>query len=148
MKLINSSRAKGCTFGFNSDSQRVCTHEFTISSSITCPTGELARPGQLAARCARCPRLLTFNACLGARLFHMADVEVMFHQVRVTRTDTDALRFLWWEDGDFQKPMKDYQMLVHLFEATSSPSCDGFALHKTVEDNQEDFDMTYLTYLT
>ena len=29
-------------------------------------------------------------------------------------------------------------MEVHLFAATSSPSCSGFALWKTAEDNKED----------
>ena len=31
-------------------------------------------------------------------------------------------------------------MEVHLFGATSSPSCSGFALRKTAEDNKEDFE--------
>jgi hypothetical protein len=31
-------------------------------------------------------------------------------------------------------------MLVHLFGATSSPSCANFAHHKNIEDNANDFD--------
>ncbi len=31
-------------------------------------------------------------------------------------------------------------MLVHLFGATSSPSCAGLALHRTVQDNEKDFE--------
>ena len=31
-------------------------------------------------------------------------------------------------------------MLVHLFGATSSPSCANFALQQTAEDNRDDFD--------
>ncbi len=34
----------------------------------------------------------------------MADVEAMFHQVRVRPTDCDALRFLWWPDGNLASP--------------------------------------------
>ncbi|XP_030828101.1 uncharacterized protein LOC115919169 [Strongylocentrotus purpuratus] len=74
------------------------------------------------------------------RIALVADIEGMFHQVRVTPRDAGALRFLWWDNGDLDKTPKEYQMLVHLFGATSSPSCAGFALRKTVEDNQQDFD--------
>lgn len=70
----------------------------------------------------------------------VADVEAMFHQVKVTDKDCDALRFLWWPEGDYSKEPTDHQMLVHLFGATSSPSCAGFCLRKTAEDNQESFD--------
>lgn len=30
----------------------------------------------------------------------MADIEAIFHQVRVNNEDTDLFRFLWWPDGD------------------------------------------------
>ena len=52
----------------------------------------------------------------------MADIEGMFHQVRVSPKDCDALHFLWWPENDFNKDPEDYQMLVHLFGNTSSPS--------------------------
>lgn len=64
-----------------------------------------------------------------------ADVEGMFHQVRVTPRHTDALRYLWWENGDTNTAPKIYKMQVHLFGGTSSPSCAGFALQRTEEDN-------------
>ena len=64
-----------------------------------------------------------------------ADIESMFHQVRVTPSDTDALRFLWWKNGDTSQQPTNYKMLVHLFGATSSPSVCCFALRKTAEDN-------------
>ena len=32
-----------------------------------------------------------------------ADIEAMFHQVRVPESDRDFLRFLWWTDGDMTK---------------------------------------------
>ena len=66
----------------------------------------------------------------------MADIEAMFHQVRVTERDRDALRFLWWPDGDLCKDPQDYRMTVHLFGGNWSPSCCNFALRKTAEDNQ------------
>ena len=71
----------------------------------------------------------------------VADVEQMFHQVRVKPEDCDALRFLLWEDSDFTKGVADHQMLVHLFGASSSPCCASFALKKTANDNKAGFDV-------
>ncbi|XP_029619853.1 uncharacterized protein LOC115200878 [Salmo trutta] len=70
----------------------------------------------------------------------MADIEGMFHQVRVHEDDLDFLRFLWWPDGDTNKRLEEYRMTVHLFGAISSPSCANFALRKTAEDNCERYD--------
>ena len=57
-----------------------------------------------------------------------SDVEAMFHQVQVSPEDTNSLRFLWWSDTDFSQALQEYMMQVHLFGATSSPSCACFAL--------------------
>ena len=70
------------------------------------------------------------------RVALMADIEKMFHQVRVKPEDCEALRFLWWPGGDIDQDPVDHKMLVHLFGATSSPSCCSYALRKTAEDNQ------------
>ncbi len=71
------------------------------------------------------------------RVVIMADIEAMFHQVRVPKDDTDLLRFLWWHDGDLTQDMVEYRMAVHLFGATSSPSCANFALRRCAEDNKD-----------
>ncbi|XP_041478910.1 uncharacterized protein LOC121426618 [Lytechinus variegatus] len=42
-------------------------------------------------------------------------------------------------DGDLSKKPKEYQMLVHLFSATSSPSCATFALSRTADYNKDSF---------
>ena len=68
-----------------------------------------------------------------------ADVRRMFHQLFVSPEDHGALCYLWFPDGDLTKDPKTYQMLVHIFEATSSPSVCGYALRKTATDNTEDF---------
>lgn len=68
-----------------------------------------------------------------------ADIEAMFHQVRVCEADRDALRFLWWPGGDMSKSPKIYCMQVHLFGATSSPSCAAYALKRTASDNAGKF---------
>ena len=70
----------------------------------------------------------------------MVDIESMFLQVRVPLEDANVLRFLWWPNGDLQSEPEQYQMLIHLFGATSSPSCASFALRQTAEDNKNYFD--------
>lgn len=69
----------------------------------------------------------------------MADITAMFHQVRVPRTDSDLLRFLWWPDGEHDQDPVEHRMVVHLFGATSSPSCASFALRKCADDNRDLF---------
>ena len=64
----------------------------------------------------------------------MADIESMFHQVRVQEHHRDFLRFLWWPNGDLSQDLTEYQMNVHLFGAISSPSCSNYALRKTADD--------------
>ena len=58
----------------------------------------------------------------------------MFNQVNVFPDDADALKFLWW-DTALSQPPKEYQMLVHIFGATSSPCCANRA---NDNKNQED----------
>ncbi|KAJ8358212.1 hypothetical protein AAFF_G00022360 [Aldrovandia affinis] len=70
----------------------------------------------------------------------MADVESMFHQVKVPPEDADLLRFLWWPEGDISQELQEYRMEVHLFGATSSPSCASYALRRCAEDTRQLFD--------
>ncbi|XP_052805846.1 uncharacterized protein LOC128235140 [Mya arenaria] len=69
------------------------------------------------------------------RIALVADIEAMFHQVRVMDEDCQALRFLWWPEGDLTRQSECHQMQVHLFGATSSPSCAAYALRRTATDN-------------
>ncbi|XP_033115253.1 uncharacterized protein LOC117115524, partial [Anneissia japonica] len=73
------------------------------------------------------------------RVAIVGDIEAMFHQVRMIESDRDFLRFLWWDGGDIQKPPNEYRMCVHLFGATSSPSCAGRALRQTAADYEKSF---------
>lgn len=66
----------------------------------------------------------------------MADIEAMYYQVKVHKEDTDLMRFLWWPEGDIEKDMEEFKMTVHLFGATSSPSCANYALRRTAQDNR------------
>ena len=67
-----------------------------------------------------------------------ADVEAMFHQVRVRKEDQDALRFLWWSDN-YTEPPDVHVMEVHIFGATSSPCVANSVLRRTASDNAKGF---------
>lgn len=68
----------------------------------------------------------------------MADIKSMFY--RVSNSDVDFLRFLWWPRGDVCLPPVEHHMKVHLFGAVSSPSSANFALRQTANDNSSCFD--------
>ena len=74
------------------------------------------------------------------RIAIAADVESMFHQVRVSNEDSDSLRFLW--KNDLRKPGSPdvYKMLVHVFGAEDSPTCANYAIKRTARDNWSSFD--------
>lgn len=69
----------------------------------------------------------------------VADIEAMFHQVKVSQRNVDFLLFLWWPNGDITQSFKEYRMKVHLFGAISSPSCSNYALRKLAEDYKDCF---------
>ncbi len=71
----------------------------------------------------------------------MADVDAMFYQVFVSPCDRDVLRFLWWPEGDSTKKPEEYRMTVHPFGGVWSPSCAGYILRRTAEDNRRDYSM-------
>ena len=56
-----------------------------------------------------------------------ADIEEMFLQVKVPEKDRDALRILWYPDGELRDQPRIYRMTVHSFGVTSSPFCANFA---------------------
>ncbi len=69
----------------------------------------------------------------------MGDIESMFYQARVPKEDCDCLRFLWFPNGDINQRPVVYRMLVHLFGASSSPSCANFALRQTALDHRDEY---------
>ena len=82
------------------------------------------------------------NTLLGVllrfRLYPVAvvgDIKNMFHMVKVHTDDQPALRFLWWRGGNPGEPVQSYQMTVHTFGLTSSPSIAGYALRQTALQN-------------
>ena len=77
----------------------------------------------------------------------IADIHAMFHQVKVSPEDRDSLLFFWWDNNNIVFTPKEYQMLVHLFWATSSPSCCSFALHQVGIYNLANVDPDVLSCL-
>ncbi|XP_062620585.1 uncharacterized protein LOC134282159 [Saccostrea cucullata] len=73
------------------------------------------------------------------------DIEAMFHQVSIPEQDRDCLRFLWWKDGNLDASPEQYRMKVHIFGATSSPTCCNYALQQTAKEYGSDFDPTVMT---
>lgn len=64
----------------------------------------------------------------------------MFHQVRVSDEHSDLLRFLWWPNGELDKCLEEYKMVVHIFGVISSPGCAAFTLQQCARDNMGNFD--------
>ncbi|XP_028261477.1 uncharacterized protein LOC114435739 [Parambassis ranga] len=69
----------------------------------------------------------------------MCDIERMFHQFHVRKEDQDYLRFLWWDNGDFQTQPSVYRMRVHLFGAASSPGCANYGLRHIAAQGRGQF---------
>jgi hypothetical protein len=62
------------------------------------------------------------------------DIEKIFLQVRVKEEDQPAFRFLWGRPGSTGPPL-EYQMMVEIFGAFSSPTSCAFVLRQTGKDN-------------
>ena len=65
------------------------------------------------------------------RVALVADVEAMFHQVFLKPSHVNALRFLWWPNGEIDQKPFVRRMLVHILGTKFSPTCANFALKQT-----------------
>ena len=63
----------------------------------------------------------------------MADIEQMFYCFKVIPDHRKYLRFIWHEDNCFEKPLVDYQMRVHVFGNSPSPSIATYGLRRTAD---------------
>ncbi|XP_067332746.1 uncharacterized protein [Channa argus] len=77
----------------------------------------------------------------------MCDIECMFHQFHVRPEDQDYLRFLWWDNGDFQSQPSVYRMRVHLFGAASSPGCANYGLRYIAAQGQGSFSEASIRFI-
>ena len=67
----------------------------------------------------------------------MADIEQMFHQVKIIDSDQPALSFLW-RNFDTSRPPDTYQMTVAIFGAKCSPAIANYVLQRTAEEHCTD----------
>ncbi|XP_057310467.1 uncharacterized protein LOC130648433 [Hydractinia symbiolongicarpus] len=77
--------------------------------------------------------LLTFRTY---RYAITADIEKMFHQVKVSKIEQDALRFVWRENTSDN--IDDIATQVHLFGKVDSPCCANYALRQTSIDHDRE----------
>ena len=63
----------------------------------------------------------------------IADIEQMFHQLKVKKSDQDALRFLWLTTK-FENPV-DYVMTVQLLGKNDPPCVANYGLKKCPMDH-------------
>ena len=65
------------------------------------------------------------------RVALVADIECMYHQIKVHPNNRNMLSFLWWKSGCLSDAPSTYRMTSHLFGAKSSPSVALFCLEET-----------------
>ncbi|XP_061166266.1 uncharacterized protein LOC133175165 [Saccostrea echinata] len=69
----------------------------------------------------------------------MADIQKMFYSFTVRESHRNFLRFLWYEDNDFDKDIIEYRMRVHVFGNKPSPAIANYALQRTAEIASETY---------
>ena len=65
-----------------------------------------------------------------------ADIEEMYHQIKVQAKDQQSLRFLWRELDTRRKP-DVYQMTVTIFGAKCSPASANYVLRRAAKEHCE-----------
>ena len=68
----------------------------------------------------------------------IADIEQMFHKLKVRKSEQDALEFLW-RTTKFEN-LVDYVMNVHLFGKNDSACVSNYGLKKSATDQSNNFD--------
>ena len=60
----------------------------------------------------------------------IGDIQQMLYNFRVHEKHRDNLRFFWFENNNFQKPLIQYRMKVHIFGNTQSRVTVSYGLRK------------------
>ena len=63
----------------------------------------------------------------------MADIEAMYHQIKIPDYDRDALRFLWYNS---ENEVQQYRMTSHVFGGVWCASSSAYALRKVAESDE------------
>lgn len=66
------------------------------------------------------------------------DIQQMFYAFRVHEDHRDYLRFFWYEDNNFEKPLIQYRMKAHIFGKTPSPAVATYGLRKASSVGDDD----------
>ncbi|XP_052688921.1 uncharacterized protein LOC128167316 [Crassostrea angulata] len=66
------------------------------------------------------------------------DIQQMFYAFRVHEDHRDYLRFFWYEDNNFEKPLIQYRMKAHVFGNTPSPAVATYGLRKASSVGDDD----------
>ena len=61
-----------------------------------------------------------------------SDIQKMFYSIKVSKEDTNFLRFFWYKNDDINSKPVQFRLNVHVFGAKSSPSCANFALQRCI----------------
>ncbi|XP_062571182.1 uncharacterized protein LOC134233215 [Saccostrea cucullata] len=69
----------------------------------------------------------------------VADIEQMFYSFLVDIEHRRYLRFIWHKDNNFDEPLVDYQMKVHVFGNCPSPAVATYGLRRTADEAEEQY---------
>ena len=59
----------------------------------------------------------------------VADIESMFSNFKVAKSDKDFLRFYWFDKNDSNADIVEYRAKSHVFGCSSSPACASYCLN-------------------
>lgn len=68
----------------------------------------------------------------------IGDVKQMFHNFKVKIDHQDFLRFLWHPENNFDLPLKEYRMTVHVVGNRPSPAVATYWLRRCVAHSDPD----------
>ncbi|XP_039885710.1 uncharacterized protein LOC120732292 [Simochromis diagramma] len=66
-----------------------------------------------------------------------ADVQQMFYCFKVCEEHRNFLRFLWYENNDLQKAVKEFRMTVHVFGNSPSPAVAIYCLRQAAKQAED-----------
>jgi hypothetical protein len=67
------------------------------------------------------------------------DIEQMCYCFKVIPDHRKYLHFIWHEDNCFEKPLVDYQMKIHVFGNSPSPSVATYGLPRAADQAESKF---------